>query len=193
MTDCDRNHQATRRGVVTALAAAPIGLVLGGCGARTRRDNDGGFTCRTDGDVEGPYYSPDAPEVGALADDDEPGDRILITGRLVDASDCARPLAGWTIDLWHANDAGEYDLEGYNLRGRVVTDDDGGFVVETILPGRYSTRPVRHIHFKVWSADGVVALTSQIYFPSNDYEPDRHTGPLVSLDDDNAATVLLAV
>jgi len=155
---------------------------------------DGGVDCDpTPSDVEGPYYTPGAPEVAALADDDEPGQRILIQGSLVEADDCVTPRAGWVIDLWHADDAGEYDNVGYHLRGRVITATDGAFVVETILPGKYSTRPVRHIHFKLRRPDGSEALTSQIYFPDEDYNPDAHPGPAVELDGDGEGTLLLAI
>ena len=54
-------------------------------------------------------------------------------------------------------------------------------MVETILPGQYPSRPVRHIHFKVWRPDGTEALTSQLYFDGPDYNPDAHPGPLVPL------------
>ena len=155
---------------------------------------DGGVECDpTASDVEGPYYTPGAPEVAALADDDEPGQRILLQGSLVRSDDCVTPRAGWILDLWHADDAGEYDNVGYHLRGRVVTATDGGFTVESILPGKYSTRPVRHIHFKLWRPDGSEALTSQIYFPDADYNPDVHRGPAVELNGDGEGTLLLAV
>ena len=32
------------------------------------------------------------------------------------------------IDIWHANDAGEYDNIGYNLRGKTITNSQGFYV-----------------------------------------------------------------
>lgn len=163
----------------------------GGTGAGTGGDE----TCTaTPGDVEGPYYTAGAPEVAALAGPEEPGTPIEITGRVVDAADCETPMPGAVVDLWHADDDGLYDNAGYHLRGTLTADGDGAFVIRTILPGRYDTRPVRHIHFKVWSAGGAELLTSQIYFAGDEsHNPASHTGPVVGLDGDGRGTLLLVV
>ena len=124
----------------------------------------------------------------SLAGPDEPGVRIVIDGIVVDSADCETPLPGAVVDLWHADDSGLYDNEGFELRGRY-----GGFRrhlrIETILPGRHDSRPVRHIHFKVWSAEGDEVLTSQIYFEGDEsHNPAAHPGPLVGLDADGRAS-----
>jgi len=148
----------------------------------------------TASDVEGPYYTAGAPSVVMLAAADEPGARIRIEGLIVDAVDCETPLPGFVVDLWHSDDEGEYDNVGFHLRGTVAADSNGAFVVDTILPGRYSSRPVRHIHFKVWSADRVELLTSQIYFEGDEsLNPEFHTGPVVALDASGNGRMLLAV
>ncbi|MEC7946912.1 MAG: hypothetical protein VX265_05045 [Myxococcota bacterium] len=164
-------------------------------GGMTGGGTGGSGSCEaTASDVEGPYYTADAPEVVALAEPGEPGTRIRIEGLLVDAADCESALPGFVVDLWHADDGGVYDNVGYKLRGRVTAADDGSFAFETILPGRYDTRPVRHIHFKVWSADGAEVLTSQIYFEGDeDYSPAVHTGPVVALDGAGVGQLVLAV
>lgn len=210
-----------RRAVLGLLAGSSAALALPGCTTSSRKPSDtsavgdsglGGDSadpdsgsggrdsgepadCRaTAADQEGPYYTPDAPELGTLADDDEPGRRIVIAGQVLDPSDCVTPRVGWTVDLWHADDEGNYDNEGFHLRGRVVTDAGGRFVVETILPGRYDTRPVRHIHFKVWDAAGAEQLTSQIYFKDDQrYSPDAYPGPAVDLDDGMEGALALYV
>lgn len=214
----------SRRSVVRLLASATAGLALvpgcapkggsggtGGGSAGTGGDDGilgagtggagpgggtgGGDECApTAGDVEGPYYTAGAPAVVVLAAADEPGTRIRIDGVVVDAADCETPLPGSVVDLWHADDSGEYDNAGYRLRGIVTADQDGAFVVETILPGRYSSRPVRHIHFKVWSAGGAELLTSQIYFGGDEsLDPAVHTGPVVALDGAGGGQLMLAV
>jgi protocatechuate 3,4-dioxygenase beta subunit len=67
------------------------------------------------------------------------------------------------VDLWHADDSGNYDNDGYRLRGHQFSDAQGRFVFETIVPGRYPGR-TRHYHIKV-QAPGQKVLTTQLYFP----------------------------
>ena len=83
------------------------------------------------------------------------------------AADCA-PVAGATVDLWHANAAGRYSDEAANgtlgqdwLRGFQTTDADGMVEFTTIYPGWYTGRAV-HIHFKVRT--GELEFTSQMFF-----------------------------
>lgn len=148
--------------------------------------------CRTEADVEGPFYTPDAPFRDSLAEGS--GTPIRIEGQVVSADDCAVPLAGAVFDAWHASDVGEYDNEGFSYRGRVQCDDQGRFVLETVLPGSYPDRPVRHVHFKVWDSAGIERITSQLYFSGDAaYDPARHRGPLLELDSDGVAQVVLGV
>ena len=144
--------------------------------------SDGGATlaaCPTPSDVEGPFYTADAPVRSALAEAGEPGARIVVTGQILDASDCETPLPGYVLDLWHADDSGRYDNAGFKLRGRFVADDAGRFSIETVLPGRYPDRPVRHIHVKVRAPGGEERLTTQIYFEEG--LSDAFPGPRASL------------
>ena len=111
--------------------------------------------------TEGPYYTPGAPERTDITDADTVGIPLLLTGRVL-AADCT-PVAGTTIEFWQADGAGVYDNEGYALRGSQVTTADGGYTLETVIPGLYPSR-TEHIHVKVTGPDGVVH-TTQLYFP----------------------------
>ena len=128
----------------------------------------------TDGDdttpeqTEGPFYTPDTPERTSLREAGMAGTLMTLTGFVL-ATDCT-PVAGALLDFWHANDAGEYDNEGYTLRGHQFADEQGGFVLETIVAGLYTGR-TRHIHVKVQAPNQPV-LTTQLYFPG---EPDNAT------------------
>jgi protocatechuate 3,4-dioxygenase beta subunit len=68
------------------------------------------------------------------------------------------------VDLWHADDKGEYDTVGFRYRGHVITAPDGAFRFRTIVPALYSGR-TRHYHVKV-QAPGSRLLTTQLYFPN---------------------------
>lgn len=111
--------------------------------------------------TEGPYYSPGAPERTDLTDEDTIGIPLILTGRVLDAS-CA-PVAGAPIEFWQADGAGVYDNAGFNLRGGQVTDANGAYTLETVIPGLYPSR-TEHIHVKVTGSDGV-ERTTQLYFP----------------------------
>ena len=67
------------------------------------------------------------------------------------------------LDFWQADAQGAYDNEGFRLRGHVLSDAQGRYRVETIVPGLYPGR-TRHIHVKVQAPAGRV-LTTQVYFP----------------------------
>ena len=111
--------------------------------------------------TEGPYYTAGAPERTDLTDESTVGISLTLTGRVLDAS--CTPVAGAPIEFWQADGAGVYDNSGYNLRGAQVTDADGVYSLETVIPGLYPRR-TEHIHVKVTGPDGVVH-TTQLYFP----------------------------
>jgi protocatechuate 3,4-dioxygenase beta subunit len=67
------------------------------------------------------------------------------------------------VDLWHADENGEYDNIGFRYRGHVTTSPDGAFRFRTIVPALYPGR-TRHYHVKV-QAPGSRLLTTQLYFP----------------------------
>ncbi len=135
----------------------------------------------TPDDVEGPFYTADAPVRMQLAADEEPGDRITVRGRVLDVDGCT-PLAGYVVDAWHADAAGAYDNEGFKLRGKMSTDASGAFAIDTVRPGRYPDRPFIHIHFKIRRPDGGEVLTSQLYFDDDPQLPrDGVRGPVISL------------
>jgi protocatechuate 3,4-dioxygenase beta subunit len=123
---------------------------------------------------QGPFYTPNPPAIsdGKLAVDDEPGTRMLISGRVV-TLDCEAFIPDTLIDIWHANDAGAYDNVGFNLRGTVQSNSQGFFFFETILPGKYLNgaqfRP-RHIHFKI-TPPGHPTLITQLYFEGDESIP----------------------
>jgi protocatechuate 3,4-dioxygenase beta subunit len=133
----------------------------------------------TPSQTEGPYFTLNSPERWQFREPDLPGTPILLTG-LVLTTDCG-PVAGALVELWHANDAGEYDNEGYRLRGHQFTDGKGRYRFSTIVPGRYPGR-TRHFHLKFQSPNKPV-LTTQFYFPDEpDNERDRLFNPKLLLE-----------
>lgn len=123
---------------------------------------------------EGPFYKFGSPERDSLIDEDLPGVQILIIGRVFD-QDC-NPLPGVKLDFWLADVDGEYDNEGYTLRGHQFSDENGFFSLESIEPTSYTGRPP-HIHVKLFNPDGEELLTTQMYFPGSEDSADVIAAP----------------
>jgi protocatechuate 3,4-dioxygenase beta subunit len=115
----------------------------------------------TPSQTEGPYFTPGSPLEANLAAGVGRGTPLHLTGTVV-RTDCT-PVAGALVDVWHCDDAGEYDNTGYTLRGHQFTNAAATFAFDTIVPGAYPGR-TRHIHVKVQAPGGEV-LTTQLYFP----------------------------
>ncbi|TDD15621.1 catechol 1,2-dioxygenase [Kribbella turkmenica] len=146
----------------------------------------------TTGTIEGPYYLPGQQRLPAVTTlpmrPDEKGDKLVFSGQ-VRALD-GRSLAGAEVDFWQADADGYYsgfapNVAAGNLRGVVVTDQDGRFAITTIKPAPYQIptdgptgamiaaagwhpwRPA-HLHLMV-RADGHRQVTTQLYFDGGDW------------------------
>jgi protocatechuate 3,4-dioxygenase beta subunit len=112
--------------------------------------------------TEGPFFTPRSPERVSLIESGINGTKLVLEGLVVSTS--CQPVAGALVDFWQCDEAGNYDNQGYRLRGHQFTKTDGSYRLETILPGLYTGR-TRHIHVKV-QAPGRPVLTTQLYFPN---------------------------
>jgi protocatechuate 3,4-dioxygenase beta subunit len=111
--------------------------------------------------TEGPYFTPNSPERSNFIEPGLGGTPIILTGLVLSRS-CV-PLARVLVDLWHADDSGAYDNDGFRCRGHQFTAADGSFRFTTIVPGRYPGR-TRHFHVSFHAPDRP-QLTTQFYFP----------------------------
>lgn len=125
------------------------------------------FPCKlTESTVLGPEYKAGVPfRQGQDFAKGLPGQRLELTGSVL-SMEC-KPLQGAVIDVWQTNSTGDYDYKGFNLRGKIVTDKDGKYVLDTIYPVRLLmdgnlTRP-SHIHVMV-GIPGQPIITTQVYF-----------------------------
>jgi protocatechuate 3,4-dioxygenase beta subunit len=115
----------------------------------------------TPSQTEGPFFTPDSPEKASFRADVDGGTPIVLSGLVLTTS--CQPVERALLDVWHADDDGDYDNDGYRLRGHFFTDAQGRYSLETIVPGLYTGR-TRHFHAKVQGPAGPV-LTTQLYFP----------------------------
>lgn len=182
MTDNKENarRQFLRNTVLATMSMGLLPVVMKGA------DGKGGEECDpTTLDLygQGPFYTANAPELlnNQLAASNEPGTRLILTG-LVKTIDCSAIIPNTLIDAWHANDAGAYDNVGYNLRGKTYSNEQGFYMIETILPGKYlngaSYRP-RHIHFKI-TPPGFPTITTQLYFEGDEDIPNDAAASVTS-------------
>jgi protocatechuate 3,4-dioxygenase beta subunit len=116
----------------------------------------------TPSQTEGPYFTRNSPERASLLEPGMPGTKLVVTGSVVDTS--CNPIPRALLDFWQADDAGEYDNVSYRLRGHQFADEQGRYLLETVVPGLYPGR-TRHIHLKVQAPNQPV-LTTQLYFPN---------------------------
>jgi protocatechuate 3,4-dioxygenase beta subunit len=112
--------------------------------------------------IEGPFYKPRSPERADLLEPFAKARVAQLSGAVL--SRTCRPMPHVIIDLWHADEHGDYDEKGFRYRGHLLTDDAGRFSFRTIVPALYPGR-TRHYHVKVISP-GRQLLTTQLYFPN---------------------------
>lgn len=157
------------------------------------KDEQQGLVGGTPRTIEGPLYVAGAPVVeGEARMDDGSEDAVatpmFLQGRVTGQD--GQPVAGAVVDLWHANTKGNYSYfdksqSEYNLRRRIVTDENGYYRARSIVPsgygcspdgptqecldllGRHGQRPA-HIHFFI-SAPGHRHLTTQINLAGDRY------------------------
>lgn len=95
---------------------------------------------------------------------------LIFNGKV--ENDLNEPVVGAQVQFWQTDTAGNYNHPSagmvtldpdFQYFGTATTDNNGEFQFLTRRPGIYTSRPVTHIHFKIWS-DGVDMFTSQFYF-----------------------------
>ena len=140
--------------------------------------------------VFGPFYVPPPPfEHGEAISGELAGRPMYIAGSVADTE--GRPIAGATVDVWHSDDQGFYDLQkleggrALSGRGRFVTDAAGRFHLWTNRPaaypipndgpvgrmleaqGRHPYRP-EHVHFMI-TAPAHAKLVTHIFADGDVY------------------------
>jgi protocatechuate 3,4-dioxygenase beta subunit len=156
-----------RRDVLRSGAFAASGLIAGAGDALAQAELNPTPECR-DGDeptvrqMDGPFYKPSSPERTDLIEAGTKGRPVELSGFVLNRN--CKPVQQVLVDLWHADEAGDYDNRGFRYRGHILTDAQGRYRFRTILPALYPGR-TRHYHVKVL-ATGRQLLTTQLYFPN---------------------------
>ena len=145
----------------------------------------------TETTVLGPFFVQNAPALplGADISPGMPGEPLFVDAR-VRAVD-GKPLPGATIEVWHSDEDGYYDVQRYEdggaatMRARLTADAAGRFWFWTIVPsfyaiphdgpvgemlraqGRHPYRPA-HVHFML-SAPGCETLVTHVFIDGDKY------------------------
>ncbi|HEY3766564.1 MAG TPA: protocatechuate 3,4-dioxygenase subunit beta [Gaiellales bacterium] len=137
-------------------------------------------------DPSGPVYGDDPPaatdsDLTAQHDGEPLGERIIVTGRVLDGT--GGPVPGALIEIWQANAAGRYVHErdqhpapldpNFTGAGRCLTDAEGTYRFTSVKPGAYpwrnhqnAWRPA-HIHLSIFGRAFTDRLVTQMYFPGD--------------------------
>lgn len=120
----------------------------------------------TPSEVLGPFYRKGAPNTAVLHRPGDPGFPLQVTGKLLNTRGEKVPNA--TIEVWHSDHAGLYDVLGYRYRAKLLIEEASEYTLKTILPGHYPDRPAQHIHYLI-SAPGHKTLITQAYFATDPF------------------------
>jgi len=143
-------------------------------------------------EMTGPVYGEDAIREldndltrNAVVDGEPIGERIIVTGRVLD--DAGKPIEKALLEIWQANATGRYlhvndqhdaPLDpNFSGSGRILTNKEGEYRFTSIRPGAYPWRNHEnawrpsHIHFSVFGSQFVSRLVTQMYFPGDPLQP----------------------
>jgi protocatechuate 3,4-dioxygenase beta subunit len=148
-----------------ASSTVPSSIIPTASAAATQATTNSALACTAPAQAlveltEGPYYKANPPQNATLRTAGVAGTPLTLTGYVVSKS--CQPIANAKLDFWQADGNGNYDNSGYTLRGWQLTDANGAYRLETVIPGLYPGR-TEHIHFKV-TVNGKT-YTSQLFFP----------------------------
>lgn len=133
----------------------------------------------------------------SVVDDSVPGDRIRITGTIIDGE--GNPLADALVELWQADGEGRYahpadkraSNVGFKGFGRCASDDKGQFSFDTVKPGAIGDGQAPHVTLIIFARGGQNHLYTRVYF--DDEATANAADPvLTSVPEDRRATLIAA-
>ena len=102
-----------------------------------------------------------SPERTSLLEAGLTGEKVVIAGFVIGLK-CGR-VKGARLDFWHPNPRGVLDEQGFRFRGHQLTDGEGRYRLETLMPGAAGTRaPSLSVRL---TPPGQPPLTTRLFFP----------------------------
>ncbi|HZI52237.1 MAG TPA: hypothetical protein VFD56_00930 [Chitinophagaceae bacterium] len=121
-----------------------------------------------------------------LAKDDEPGESLLIYGKVIDRK-TNQPIKDVSLFLYQTDSSGIYNTSGApddqaRIRGTIYSNESGCFKIKTILPGDYPRQKnSRHLHYVI-NAKGYKEVKSILFFKGFTTANITGQGPLAVVD-----------
>ena len=121
-----------------------------------------------------------------LAKDDEPGEPLVIYGKIIDRK-TNQPVKDVSLFLYQTDSSGIYNTSGgpddqARIRGTIYANETGCLKIKTILPGDYPGRKnSRHLHYVI-NAKGYKEIKSILFFKGFTTPNINGQGPLLVLD-----------
>jgi protocatechuate 3,4-dioxygenase beta subunit len=122
----------------------------------------------------GPFYKKRAPQTASLRALEDPGMPLSVSGQVFDVR--GEVVSGAKVEVWQTDHLGHYDLDGYRYRATLISDTNGKYSFDSVMPGHYPDRVCQHVHYLV-TAPGHKPITTQLYFatdPVFEGDPDRN-------------------
>jgi protocatechuate 3,4-dioxygenase beta subunit len=98
------------------------------------------------------------------------GARIVVSGFVIGIK-CGR-VKDARLDFWQTDPRGAYDTQGFRFRGHQMTDAEGRYLLETVMPGPIAKR-APHLGARL-TPPGQPPLTTVLFFPdetTNEADP----------------------
>ena len=118
--------------------------------------------------------SADSALLPAIVSTEEPGSRLSVEGRVIDAA-TGEPVEGARLVVYQTDQEGTYQNEDpadestARIRGELITGSNGEFGFVTVQPGEYPDQPPgnRHLHFHSVTAPGYASKGFVLLFDDN--------------------------
>ena len=120
-----------------------------------------------------------------LNDNTKPASGIVtyVSGRVLDRD--GKPMSGALVELWHADNGGEYIFSDLGARnpasdpnfagfGQFLTASDGRYKFRTVKAGLYQGR-TRHLHFGITAPGQKSRYTTQLFWNEIPRDANGHT------------------
>jgi protocatechuate 3,4-dioxygenase beta subunit len=140
-----------------------IGYPLAGALSQSGEGKAQGSFAPTPSNSLGPFYKKGAPRREKLIEAGDAGVPLIVAGQVINTQ--GQPLPDATIEVFHTDHHGNYDMDGFRYRGEIPSNAKGEYRFETIIPGQYGGR-ARHIHYMI-GAPGHRRLVTQLYFEND--------------------------
>ena len=112
----------------------------------------------------GPFFKREAPHDTVLRKSGDAGMPMALSGIVYDTRGDIVPDA--KIDIWHTDNAGFYDIDGYRFRTQLTPSPKAAYAIDSVVPGHYPSRVCQHVHYLV-TAPGHKPLITQMYFATD--------------------------